>query len=248
MFKFRDGSRQEAMLKFRPANEVELKALGDGLPEGYVAGWASTPDMDHYGHTVKGNTFAKSIVTRGLSGPRGVKLLNQHRSDQPAGVIKVLEYRGDDLWIEAELNMKISYVRDVYEAAKMNGGLSFSVGFSLVKDGYSFKKDASGEEYLEITDGDLFEVSVVTFPANEAAEMVFVKGIDSETFNTVAEFEKALVATGVAKSRNHAHEFTLVVKRNLHLFRDETPVLASAKTLDDLTVTLAKLRDVLSTN
>jgi HK97 family phage prohead protease len=244
------GLTKRLNMAFKAATVDELKAIGeDDLPEGYVAGWASTPDLDLYSHVVEPNAFAKSITAKGLTGPRGIKLLAQHDMGKPAGVIKKLEYRGGALWIEAAMNLKISYVRDLYEAAKMNGGLSFSVGFSLDEDGYEFKKDKNKNEYLSITSGDLFEVSVVTLPGNEAAEMLFIKGIKGEeVFSTVADLEKALVASGVAKSRNAAHEFILAVKKNLHLFRDETPVLASTKTLDDLSAVLVKLREAIENN
>jgi hypothetical protein len=40
-------------VKFMPATEAELKELGEDLPAGYIAGWASTPDLDSYRHIVK---------------------------------------------------------------------------------------------------------------------------------------------------------------------------------------------------
>ena len=123
---FRKGERVEAMVKFRAASDVELKAIGDELPDGYVAGWASTSDLDHYGHVVQDGAFAKGIKAKGLKGPRGIKLLAHHQTDKPAGKIIRLEYRTGGLWIEAQLNLKISYVSDLYEAAKMQEGLSFS--------------------------------------------------------------------------------------------------------------------------
>lgn len=241
--------RQTAELKFAPASDDEFKAIGDNLPEGYVAGWASTPDLDLYGHVVATGAFDKAIKAKGLSGPRGIKFLAQHRMDKPAGVIKVLETRNGRLWIEAELNMKISYVRDLYEASKMNGGLSFSVGFSLTEDMFEWKKDAAGDDYLLIKEGDLFEISVVTLPGNEAAEMVYIKGLeDDETFASLAEFEKALVASGMAKSRNEAHDFVTLVKKNTALFRIDPPVLAESttKALTSIEATLARLNTMLA--
>lgn len=236
-----------AELKFKPATDAELKALGDNLPDGYVAGWASTNELDLYCHVVETGAYDKAIAKRGLSGPRGIKLLAQHRMDKPAGVIKVLETRNGNLWIEAQMNMNISYVKDLYEAAKMNGGFSFSVGFSLVKDGYRWVNENKSDEYLSISEADLFEVSVVTLPGNEGAEMVYMKGLeDGETFSTIADLEKALAASGMAKSRNEAHKLVTLIKRNAHLFQLETPVLASTKALDDLTANLERMQRLFS--
>lgn len=192
----------------------------ESKPNGFVAGWASTADMDSYRHVVVGGAFQESINDRGLSGPRGIKLLAGHSWEKLAGKIEVLEYRGDRLWIEAQLNLDISYVRDLYEAAKMNGGLSFSVGFEL--KGYGWEEDENENEFLRIDRGDLYEISVVPFPGNEAAQMTFIKTRDAlkaqeaeTTTGVVSEFEKALVASGLAKSRNHASRITDAIKSDL---------------------------------
>lgn len=237
-------------LRFEPANQVELKVLGDDLPDGYVAGWASTNDLDLYGHVVQTGAYDAAIKSRGLSGPRGIKLLAQHRMDKPAGVIKVLETRGKGLWIEAQMNLGISYVKDLYEAAKMNGGFSFSVGFSLPPGGYKWEKEGTPEEYLSIMVADLFEVSVVTLPGNEAAEMLYMKGADdaADPFKSIAELEKALVASGVVKNRNEAHNMVKLIKRNVHLFRVETPMLASTEVLTSMSVAIERLEKMFETN
>ena len=247
------GSRQTVDMSFKSASPTEIaKALGmesiDALPEGYVAGWASTASLDHYRHVVSPGAFDAAITEKGLSGPRGIKLLIQHDSDKPAGAIKVLETRGESLWIEAQLNLKISYVRDMYEAAKMQGGLSFSVGFFLEE--YEFKVDSRKEEYLLIKQAELIEVSVVVFPGNDDAQMTYIKGItDEESFDSISEFEKALVACGLAKGRNAAQKITRVVKRNVPLFvaNPESPVSEPQnETLSELSEVLKQLSRHLS--
>ena len=240
-------SRNVTQVKFLPASSAELKAIGEDLPEGYIAGWASTPQMDRVGDVIAPGAFDESIKAKGISGPRGIKLLAQHEMDKPAGVIKVLETRGGALWIEAQMNLKISYVRDLYEAAKINDGLSFSVGFMLVEDGFSWEKDADGELFFSITKADLHEISIVTLPCNDGAEMVFMKGqADApRKFSTAAEFEKALVVSGFAKSRNGAHDLVTLIKANVNLFSPEAPVLASTKALDDISKTLKRLNNLL---
>jgi len=209
----------QAVMKFVPASEVELAALGD-KPEGYVAGWASTPDLDYYDHVVAAGAFSQSIATRGLVGPQGIKFLIGHDSNKIGGIITVLEYRGERLWLEAQYNLELSYAKDAWLAAKMVGGVNFSVGF-YIQD-YEFKEDANKNEYLLIKRGDLFEVSAVTFPANDACNMVTIKDRDAPP-KSFAELEKMLVSLGLVKSRNDAHKVTELMKKSSALLMKAPP-------------------------
>jgi HK97 family phage prohead protease len=250
-------SHQSLELKFRPASDEEIrKALGitdlAALPDGFVAGWASTPDLDHYRHVLEPGAFDASISRKGLTGPKGIKFLIQHDANRPAGVIKKLETRNGSLWMEAEMDLEISYVKDYYRAAKTIGGLNFSVGFYL--EDYSFKQQDDGVEFLHITKAELEEVSAVTFPGNSEATMTFIKDrqepVDiNESYETLAALEKALVASGVVKSRNMASRITLAVKKNIALFTTaETPStspLVAKERLDTLSTILGELRSAL---
>lgn len=259
--KFAAGQKHSANVGFRPANDIELQALkkelGDNIPDGYIAGWASTPDMDVYNHIVMNGAFEKSIAKRGLSGPKGIKLLLGHNWDQMAGIIKKLEYRPGGLWIEAQMNLSVSYVKDAYETAKQNDGISFSVGFILLA--YAVKGNDKDGEWLQIDEGDLYEVSIVPFPANDAAGMLFIKDRNGRMIelSTVAEFEKHLVASGLVKNRNDARTITQVVKKSSSLFlkapadpvlaepTDKPPLLAVDK-LKSLQAKMAEMKAILA--
>lgn len=248
------GGLTTAVIKFAPASALEMKALGDVLPDGYIAGWASTPDLDSWGHVVKTGAFDEAITLRGLTGGKGIKLLAGHDWDKPAGAIKVLETRGGRLWIEAQLNLRISYASDLYEASLSAGGLNFSVGFML--QDYEFK-DNDGQEYLYITRGDLFEVSVVPFPGNEECTMDFIKTKDdAPVYKTLLELEEQLVIDGLVKSREAAKQITELVKSAPHLFdiaptsqeeepADQPPALGDAQ-VKTIKEKLAGLKKALS--
>lgn len=267
------GEKGLSNLDFTPATPEELKKALDGAdaPEGYVAGWASTPDLDSYNHKVLKGAFSEAIAKRGLRGPSSIKLLIGHNWEKLAGEIKVLEYRGNRLWIEAQLALDIGYVSDAYKAAKMIGGLNFSVGFML--EDYRWVESKTGPDELIIEKGDLFEVSVVPFPGNEKATMTFIKSAEDggnppplnqekdlpadvddldEAPNTIAEFEKALVASGLVKSRNDARSVTRAVKAASHLFttkakaEDDSPAPQTGPVLDMDAVTsiAAKIADM----
>jgi HK97 family phage prohead protease len=209
------GDRIECDMMF----EAEAKA---DAPDGYIAGIASTTSTDLYGHKVLAHAFDDSIKQKGLTGPRGIKLLASHDWHKPAGVIKSLETVGKRLKIEAQLNLNVSYVKDLYEVTKQNGGLNFSVGFALEEFEFVDDEDIKNADdpWLIIKKGDLMEVSVVVFPAQLEAEMTFVKEV-----NTMTDFEKALVANGICQSRQQAHKLAAWAKKNVHLLQPKIPLL-----------------------
>lgn len=207
------GKFIERSVRFVPDLSI-LENQTTEYPTGYFAGWASTPYVDWYDSVILDGAFSKSIERRGVGGSTGVKLLAHHDMSKPAGVIRRLEYRDNGLWIEGQLGLNISYAKDLYEAAKLNGGLNLSVGFNVI-DSYLEKRN---DETLQvIKEADLIEVSVVTFPANEQCEMVVVR---EKGCSTLSEFEKRLVSEGIVSSRRIAHRMVQEVKRNQHLFID----------------------------
>jgi HK97 family phage prohead protease len=208
--------------KYRSGDQINLdlsmelaKTKLENQPEGFFAGIASTPSVDLYGHKVLKGAFDKSIRQKGLTGPRGIKLLAYHDWSKPAGVISKLKTVGDNLEIEGQLNLNVSYVKDVHEVALQNGGLNFSVGFALDEFSYVDEEKSEDGEYLLIKTGELMEVSVVVFPAQLEAEMTFIKNHD-----TMSQLEKALVANGLCRGRRDAHKLANYLKANSHLFLD----------------------------
>lgn len=243
--------RHSLDLGFQHASVEEMrKQMGitdlSEVPDGTIAGWASTADVDLAGHVVKAGAFDESIKTKGLSGPKGIKLLIQHDRDKPAGVITKLVTIGSRLWMEAKMNLNISYVKDFYEAAKDNGGLSFSVGFYL-KEEDSEIIETKDMYQLHIAKAELEEVSVVVFPCQPNAGMTFIKDDSSlPSYETVAEFEKALVAKGLAANRNDAQAITRAVKAQGTLFAPapvKPPVQAfDTKALDNISALVDSMR------
>lgn len=201
--------RTFADLTFKAASEEESKALGN-VPVGYIAGWASTSSVDMAGHIVEPGAFAKSIEARGLTGPRSVKLLLNHSSRQVAGVIKKLEYVDGKLWIEAQLNLEVSYVKDIYAVAK-DVGFNFSVGFMIGR--YDIEILPSKQEVLKVYEGDLFEVSVVPFPMNEEATVEFLKTF--EAGNDEHILSGLLVAKRLAADVETAFEIVREIKSHM---------------------------------
>lgn len=187
----------------------------------HVEGWASTPDLDHARDVVVPSAFDNSIRTKGLKGPKGIKLLWQHASDKPLGAITKLEKRNKGLWIEASIDEDISYGKDAAAAIRSIGGLSFSIGYRIVDADIGV--DAQGYEYLLLIEVDLSEISVVTFPCNDEAVMTFAgkKDWQKELANTIAKMKSSVgghndtntsPATSLTKINDQLTQFRNVLK------------------------------------
>ena len=105
-------------------------AMGDlsAKPDGYIAGIASTPTVDRGDDIVAPNAFADSIADRGLSGPRAVKMLWQHNSDEPCGSWTAMAQTVAGLEVEGQINLKTKVGQKAYEHIKAGEVASLSVG------------------------------------------------------------------------------------------------------------------------
>lgn len=117
---------------------------------------------------------------------------NHLHHDLPIG--KWLKMSQDDygLLVKGELTKGNTLAEDI-KASLEHGTLDgMSVGFRISKDDYEEKSDG-GKIIKNIP--DLFEISVVTFPANSAARIDTVKS-SLEKMNTIQEFEIFLRESG----------------------------------------------------
>lgn len=224
---------------YRPGDRIECdmvfvsQAAAD-LPDGYIKGIASTPRTDLYGHKVLAGAFDESIKTRGLNKGPGIKLLAGHDAQKVCGEIKRLETVGDDLQIEAQFFLDVGFASDLYKVTKHLGGMNFSVGFRLQEFEFVDDDEIENEDdpWILIKKGDLHEVSVVAFPAQQDAQMHFVKHM---SLDTLPDIERAMVA---CRTRSDAKRITQVVKNSLHLFGGPAPAAqepASKHPLADVT-------------
>lgn len=167
------------MRVLKTLNISEFKFLDEGR---IVEGYASTfGNVDSVNDVIVAGAFTKSL------GKRKVKLFYQHDWNKVIG--KILEIREDakGLYIKAEL-ATTPLAEEVYSLLKMGALDSFSIGFSILKGGYEY--DAKkGVRYIK--EADLFEVSVVSIPANEKAVVTAVKSL-----GTIREFERHLKNLG----------------------------------------------------
>ena len=142
----------------------EIKSLSE---DGVFAGYASVFGIiDSQSDIVEAGAFAEATARQGV----GVKLLWQHDVQQPIGTIRRLSEDPFGLYIEAQLLLNVTRGAEAHALLKAGAVQGLSIGFTPVK----YRIDPStGIRHLKAV--RLWEVSLVTFPANEVARVTVVK-------------------------------------------------------------------------
>lgn len=177
----------------------KIKAVSeDGLFSGYGSVFGV---IDSYKEVVSPGAFSESLSQRTPA------LLWQHRSGEPIGVYSAIREDQTGLYVEGKLALKTARGAEAYELLKMGAISGLSIGFVTRDDSYD---RVTGIRTLKKV--DLWEVSLVTFPANDAARVSGVKSI--ETIASLADAESYLRDAG-GLSRREATAFVSRIK-SLH--------------------------------
>ena len=144
---------------------LELKAD----PQGVVSGYGSVfGGVDAYGDTVMPGAFVKSLAKR------KPKMLWQHDMDEPIGVWDDVREDAKGLFVQGRLAMKTEGGMEAYELLSMGAIDGLSIGFRTIAD----EVVQGGTRLLK--EVDLWEVSFVTIPADQAAVVQSVKSAMTE--------------------------------------------------------------------
>lgn len=195
---------------------AEARAADDGAGlSGYASHFLS---VDSYGTALKRGAFRKTIRERGDKIP----VLWQHNPDYPIGKPTELKEDKTGLFFNASISEGTTHGRDVMALLRDGVPLGMSFGFQTIKD-----RSATDDDELDFTyapdffkgkDGRanvrvieevrLWEISTVTFPANEQAAITNVRAvaeadavsslIEHIRAETLTDEQRALVADLVA--------------------------------------------------
>lgn len=129
-----------------------------------VEGWASTfGNKDSYNDVIVPGAFADSIQSR------MPKMLWQHDTAQPCGVWTAATETPQGLYVKGDL-LDTTLGNDVYKMLRAGAITDMSIGYSTIDASYDYD---TGVRTLKKV--DLWEVSLVTFPANDKANITMVK-------------------------------------------------------------------------
>jgi HK97 family phage prohead protease len=135
--------------------------------DGTFAGYASLfGEADLGKDVIERGAFAASLRARGAG---GVRMLFQHNPAEPIGVWTELREDERGLFARGRLNLEVTRAREVLALMRGGGLDGLSIGFRTVRS----RRGAGGLRH--VTEADLWEISVVTFPMQPLARVHNVK-------------------------------------------------------------------------
>lgn len=187
------------MLKRKTSGEIIT--LKQGGQVGSFSGYGSVfGNVDSDGDAIAPGAFSISLAEHKAKGtlPR---MLFGHERNRPIGDYEVMREDDHGLWLEGQLWVDGDHPnQDALTARRLMqgpGGAGLSIGFYIRED--KFDRDSG---IRTITQARLMEVSVVTFPANDAANTVGVK--TAGDIETVRDFEEFLREAGYSRGQAKA--------------------------------------------
>ena len=164
--------------------ETEIKSDAQGVFTGYGSIFGNE---DQGKDIMQKGAFTKSLVSRP---PSKVKMLFQHKTDEPIGIFTDMYEDNKGLYVKGQLAMGTQKGREAYELLKMGALDGMSIGFRADPEKQGYNENKRGIRTLK--EVDLMEISLVTFPMNESALIESVKG----NAKNIREWEKILREAG----------------------------------------------------
>lgn len=182
---------------------LQIKATGE---DGTVEGYGSVFDVeDSYSDVITAGAFKASLAAHKAAGTMPA-MLWQHDPEDPIGVWTDMVEDGKGLRVKGQLALETQLGRETHALLKMGAITGLSIGF--ISKAWSYDQENGIRTLTEV---DLWEVSLVTFPANAKARVTAVKAADVAQITTIRQAEKALRDAGFADDA--AKAFVASVKR-----------------------------------
>ncbi len=184
---------------------VETVTQDDGAEVGVFEGLASTfGNRDMMGDLVEPGAFRAALAR-----PATIKMLWQHDARAPIGVWEWVRETAAGLEVKGRLVLEVQQARETLALLKAGAVDALSIGFSVQRGGAEFDRERALRRIKAV---DLWEISVVTFPANPKALVARIKAADSGAARgasrgghglpTEREFERLLMRdAGLSRSQ-----------------------------------------------
>jgi uncharacterized protein len=168
----------------------QIKELG---ANGSIAGYASVfGEVDAQRDVVAKGAFTRTL-TNWKKNKGAPAMLWMHDTAEPIGVWTQMREDTRGLYVEGMLAIKTQDGADAYELLKIGAINGLSIGYTTVTSTVD-----SRSKIRTLTDVELFEISLVTFPANMLARVHTVKKCPIITPTTHDELQAIVMRLNTA--------------------------------------------------
>ncbi len=148
---------------------LQIKSYDDeqGIFEGYASVFGN---QDYHGDVVEKGAFIKSLNDR-----QQLPILWQHNPANPVGITVAINEDDYGLRVKGKLVLDSPRGKEAYALLRAGAICGLSIGYDAVRHSYDTGRNARRLQEIK-----LWELSLVTFPANPAAR---IDGIKSATIS-----------------------------------------------------------------
>ncbi len=169
---------------------LQIKATGD---DGSIEGYGSVfGERDSYDDVIAVGAFVDSLKAHKAAGTMPA-MLWQHDGAKPIGIWTEMVEDSKGLRIKGQLALETTLGKEAHALLKMGALNGLSIGF--ISKQWAYDRDT---DVRTLTEVDLWEVSLVTFPANGKARVTNVKAADD--LAAPKDAERLLRDAGFSKS------------------------------------------------
>lgn len=167
-------------------HRLEVRAFTEG---GEFEGYGSVfNEIDSYGDQIVPGAFTNSLADHKSRGTLPA-MLWQHDPYRPIGAYTEMKEDSRGLWVKGKLALDTQFGREAHSLLKMGALNGMSIGYRTREA----DKDNGIRTMREV---ELWEVSLVTFPANKSARVEGVKLREEiDEVQTLADMERFLKQT-----------------------------------------------------
>lgn len=170
---------------------LQLKATGD---DGTVEGYGSVFGVkDTYDDIIAAGAFGISLQAHKEAGTMPA-MLWQHNADQPIGIWTSMSEDANGLLVKGQLALDTRQGKEAHALLKLKAINGLSIGFMSKRGSYDDETDIR-----TLTEIDLWEVSLVTFPANGKSRVTNVKAC-ADDVSAPKDAERILREAGFSKA------------------------------------------------
>jgi len=174
-------------------NKLEIKNTDFEIKNinkiGIFCGYASVFNIkDAYNDVILPFSFKKSLKSKNIK--EDIKLLWQHCQDKPIGYFSIIKEDSVGLYVEGKIMLDIQQGFEAYNLIKSKSVNGLSIGYTVNKSNYDEKNNTRIIEDIE-----LFEISIVTFPANKYSNITYCKSenLENSIIKKLDLLEKSII-------------------------------------------------------